>query len=94
MSPIGHPLLDYFLLGFIAACSLVAGLFFLRFWRSTRDPLFIAFAAFFVIQGGSNIAAVSLLPHPNEGSVWLFLLHLLSILGLLAAILWKNSGNR
>lgn len=93
MIPIGHPLLDYFLLGFIAASSLIAGLFFLRFWRSTRDPLFIAFAAFFVIQGGSNIAVVNLL-HPNQGSLWLFLLRLLSILVLLGAILWKNSGKR
>jgi hypothetical protein len=94
MSPIEHPLFDYFLLGFVAACSLIAGLFFLRFWKSSRDPLFIAFAAFFVIQGGSNIAVVSVLPQPNEGNVWIFLLRLLSILGLLGAILWKNSGQR
>jgi uncharacterized membrane protein HdeD (DUF308 family) len=90
MSAIAHPLVDFFLLGFIAACSLVAGLFFLRFWRSTRDFLFIAFALFFVIQGGSNIAVVQL-PHPNEGTLWVFLLRLLSILIVLGAILWKNS---
>jgi uncharacterized membrane protein HdeD (DUF308 family) len=87
-----HPLVDFFLLGFIAACSLVAGLFFLRFWRSTQDLLFIAFAVFFVIQGACNIAIVSL-PHPNEGSLWVFLLRLLSILVVLGAIIWKNSGD-
>jgi len=30
------------------------------------------------------------LTHPNEGSFWLFMFRLLSILGILIAILWKN----
>ena len=92
MSPIAHPLFDFFLLGFIAACSLVAGLFFLRFWRSTQDLLFIAFAVFFVIQGACNITIVGL-RHPNEGNLWVFLLRLLSVLVVLGAIIWKNSGD-
>ncbi len=92
MSPIANPLFDSFLLGFIAACSLVAALFFLRFWKSTQDLLFIAFAVFFLIQGACYIAIVSL-PHPNEGSLWLFLLRLLSVLVVLGAIIWKNSGD-
>jgi hypothetical protein len=89
MSPIDHPVLDYFLLGFIAACSLVAGLFFLRFYRSTRDPLFLAFLIFFVVQGCTN-AAILELPHPNIGTPMIFLIRLLSVLVVLAAILWKN----
>jgi hypothetical protein len=86
---ITHPTLDVFLLGFIAACSLVAGLFFLRFWRSTQDPLFLAFLVFFVVQGLTN-AAVLQLPHPNEGSVAVYTVRLLSVLVVLAAILAKN----
>ena len=93
MSPISHPLADTFLLGFIAALSLVAAVFFLRFWKSTRDILFLAFAVFFLIQGGGDTVILSL-THPNEGSIWLFLLRLLSILVVLGAILWKNSGKR
>jgi uncharacterized membrane protein HdeD (DUF308 family) len=93
MSPMAHPLFDFFLLGFIAACSLVAGLFFLRFWRSTQDLLFIAFSLFFVIQGACYIVIVSL-PHPNEGSLWVFLLRLLSIFVVLGAIIRKNSGDQ
>ena len=93
MTPIAHPMTDLFLLGFIAACSLVAGLFFFRFWRSTRDILFLAFAIFFVIQGGSNAVVVSL-SQPNEGSLSLFLLRLFSVLVVLGGILWKNFGNR
>jgi uncharacterized membrane protein HdeD (DUF308 family) len=93
MSPITYPLADTFLLGFITACSLVAAVFFLRFWRSTRDILFLAFAVFFLIQGGTSAVVVSL-SRPNEGNFWMFLLRLLSILVVLGAILWKNSGKR
>jgi uncharacterized membrane protein HdeD (DUF308 family) len=91
MSPILHPVADTFLLGFIACCSLVAVLFFLRFWRATHDFLFLAFAIFFLGQGASYTLAL-LFSHPNEGSPYLFLLRLLSVLVLLAAILRKNAG--
>ncbi|MGA9586701.1 MAG: DUF5985 family protein [Terracidiphilus sp.] len=89
MSPIIHPIVDFFLLGFIAACSLVAGLFFFRFWRSTRDPLFLAFLIFFVVEGCTNAAILSL-AHPNEGNAIVFAFRLLSVVVVLAAILWKN----
>ncbi|MBS1804612.1 MAG: hypothetical protein JST28_14695 [Acidobacteria bacterium] len=89
MSPITNPNLDYFLLGFIAACSLVAGLFFLRFYRATRDPLFLAFLIFFVVQGCTN-AVVLELPQPNIGTPMIFFIRLLSVMVVLIAILWKN----
>ncbi|HZP04217.1 MAG TPA: DUF5985 family protein [Terracidiphilus sp.] len=91
MNPIVHPVLDTFLLGFIVACSLAAGVFFFRFWRNTRDPLFLAFAIFFFAQACSNTVVLDL-PHPNEGAGWLFLFRLLSVLVVLGAILWKNTG--
>jgi len=91
MSPIVHPVADTFLLGFIGASSLVAMLFFLRFWKATRDFLFLAFAVFFLVQGSSYVLALRY-AHPNEGSFGLFLLRLLSVLVLLAAILRKNAG--
>lgn len=93
MSPVAHPLADIFLLGFIAACSLVAVLFFFRFWRSTQDILFLAFAIFFLVEAGTRAFVVSL-SHPNEGNTWMFLVRLIAVLGVLGAILWKNAGNR
>jgi hypothetical protein len=89
MSPLLYPNLDYFLLGFIAACSLVTGLFFLRFYRSTRDPLFLAFLVFFVVQGCTNTATLEM-SQPNVGTPMIFVVRLLSVLVVLAAILWKN----
>lgn len=90
MTPIQHPVVDTFLLGFIAATSGCAGLFFLRFWRETRDPLFLAFSVFFLIQGGLN-AVQGHLRAPNMGSPLFFTLRLFSIACVLAAILWKNA---
>ena len=84
-----YPNLDYFLLGFIAACSIAVGLFFLRFYRSTRDPLFLAFLVFFVVQGCTNAATLEL-SQPNLGTPMIFLVRLLSVLVVLVAILWKN----
>lgn len=93
MSPIVHPVVDIFLLGFITASSLAAVLFFLRFWKDTRDLLFAAFALFFLAQAASDTLVLGY-SHPNEGSGWLFQFRLLSILVVLGAILWKNRSTR
>lgn len=89
IAPLSHPTLDLFLLGFIVAASLVALMFFLRFWRSTSDPLFLSFAVFFAVQGITH-SFVLTIPHPNEGTPSFYALRLLSILCILVAILWKN----
>lgn len=93
LAPIGHPALDLFLLGFVTACCLVAGVFFLRFWRDTHDPLFLGFAGFFLIEGASEAVAVCL-AKPNEGTPWLFVMRLAATVAVLGAILWKNTGDR
>ncbi|HEY0060828.1 MAG TPA: DUF5985 family protein [Telluria sp.] len=43
--------------GAIAMGSLTIALFFLRFWRSTRDRFFLYFALSFLIEGGHRIYA-------------------------------------
>jgi uncharacterized membrane protein HdeD (DUF308 family) len=60
-------LVEGFLIGVISTCSFLAGAFFLRFWRRTRDFLFLAFAIAFLIEG-VNRAAVLMVAKPNEGS--------------------------
>jgi uncharacterized membrane protein HdeD (DUF308 family) len=84
-------MIETFLTGVIAATSLTAGLFFLRFWRDTRDGFFLAFAASFTVEGLSRIVAV-FLPRPNEGSPWYYLVRLLAFLLILFAIVRKNYG--
>lgn len=87
--PLAHPYADVFLLGFIAALSLIAALYFFRFWHATHDKLFLSFVIFFLVQGCSDAAILSY-RHPNLGHPWLYLVRLLSIIVVLAAILVKN----
>jgi len=89
LAPIAHPFADAFLLGFVAACSLMAALFFLKFWKTTRDVLFLAFALFFLTQGITGFALLGI-DHPNEAGFWNALIRFMAVIGLLAAILWKN----
>jgi hypothetical protein len=82
-------MLAAFLLGVIVTCSLVASAFFWRFWRQTRDSLFLAFAAAFCIEGLNRLAYLSL-DAPNEGSPLIYVVRLVAFLMILAAIVRKN----
>ena len=82
-------MIEGFLLGVIATASLVATLFFLRFWRYTRDSLFLAFTLAFAIEG-LGAAATLFFKHPNEGSPWIYLVRLLAFLAIIFAIVNKN----
>jgi uncharacterized membrane protein HdeD (DUF308 family) len=82
-----------FLLGVIAAFSVIAGVFFVRFWRETHDSFFLAFAAFFFVEAGNRVALL-FLTRPNEGSPWIYVIRLVALLIILTAILQKNYGRR
>ncbi len=86
-------MIEGFLLGVIATASIIAGIFFLKFWRKTGDSFFLAFAASFFIEG-LNRCGVMLLEKPNEGNPWIYLVRLLSFLLILVAILRKNYGRQ
>lgn len=82
-------MLEGFLLGVIVTTSLVAAMFFLKFWRQTRDTLFLAFAAAFGIEGINRIGFL-FVETPNEGSASIYIVRLLAFLLILGAILHKN----
>jgi hypothetical protein len=81
--------IESFLLGIIVAASLTAGMFFLKFWRATRDPLFLAFSLAFTIEGLNRISFL-FVERPNEGTPGIYIVRLLAFLLILAAIVWKN----
>lgn len=80
---------ESFLLGAIVTLSMFAGLFFLKFWRRTRDTLFLAFGCSFVIES-FNRMAILFTDQPNEASPAIYLVRLFAFLIILAAILQKN----
>jgi uncharacterized membrane protein HdeD (DUF308 family) len=86
-------MIQAFLLGVLATMFLAASLFFVRFWLETRDSFFLAFAASFRVEGLSQVVAV-FQPKPSESSPWIYVVRLLAMLLILAAILKKNyEGN-
>lgn len=86
------PAIENFLLGVIATTSLVAGVFFLKFWRHTRDTLFLAFGVAFLIEFANRIALL-FARQSNEGSPWIYVVRLVAFLLILGAILKKNYGS-
>jgi uncharacterized membrane protein HdeD (DUF308 family) len=86
-------MINGFLVGVIATASLVAGLFFLRFWRDSRDSLFLAFGVAFLIEGANRAALIGS-EHPNEGNPWVYLVRCFAFLIILAGITNKNRRPR
>lgn len=79
--------LNHFALGMMAMGFAVAGAFFLRFWKRTRDRFFLLFAiAFFVF----SLNQAYFLLGRSEDHLGYFGVRLLGFLVLLAAIVDKN----
>jgi len=81
-------LLD-FLSGAVAMGFVVAGLFFLRFWKRTGERLFIAFALAFWLLGLGQ-ALLTLTDIPVEERSWLYLLRLAAFSLILVSVWSKN----
>ncbi|HZH81711.1 MAG TPA: DUF5985 family protein [Phototrophicaceae bacterium] len=81
------------LLGAIAMASLVAALFFLRFWRDTKDRLFLFFSISFFVEG-LNRFALAMVTDPNEDQPFFYVVRFLSFLLIVAAILDKNLSKK
>jgi uncharacterized membrane protein HdeD (DUF308 family) len=78
-----------FVLGAIAMASLAVSLFFVRFYRETRDPLFLYFAAAFGIEA-VNRTALTFQATPNEGSPYLYIMRAFAYSLILVGIYRKN----
>ncbi len=85
--------MNQLLLGAIAMGNLVIGLFFVRFWRKTRDRFFLFFAVSFILEG-SNRVLLGLSQGSNENEPIFYLVRLLSFVLILIAIVDKNRISR
>jgi hypothetical protein len=81
-----------FLSGAMVTAYLVAGLFFLQFWKASRDRLFLFFAVAFGLLGLHRVA-LTLVALSDRGALWPYGLRLLAFLLILAAIIDKNRGS-
>lgn len=78
-----------FIYGMITMGLLACGLFFLRFWVRTRDPLFMVFALAFWLLAVSQ-GLVALAETPREEQTWFYLLRLAAFAMIIVGILSKN----
>ena len=79
------------LTGAIIMACWVAGLFFLRFWKKTRDRLFLMFAASFWIMA-VNRMILATLHEESEFRTPVYVVRLLAFVLILVAIIDKNRG--
>lgn len=82
-----------FLTGIIAMAFWVAGLFFLRFWRDSRDRLFLIFAVAFWALALTRVGLVMSSPgalEENNTTYALYILRLIAYLLIIYAIVDKN----
>lgn len=78
-----------FLSGAVALGFGVCALFFLCYWRRTREELFLAFALAFLLLGiGQTVLALANIPTEDRGSI--YLIRLAAFLLILLAIYRKN----
>jgi len=82
-----------FVFGIITMGYVVAGLFFAKFWRGSRDPLFAIFAVAFWLLA-LNQAIVAVLDVPREEQSWAYLLRLAAFILIIVAIVYKNAASR
>ena len=75
--------------GAIAMGYLVAGLFFLRFWKQSGDFLFLSFALAFWLLGTGQ-ALLAFVDIPVEERSWLYLFRLAAFSLILVSIGLKN----
>ena len=78
--------------GAIVAAAVLVSLFFLRFFRHTRDPFFLYFALAFLLQAAARLTAGLGLAGTHEALPYIS--RLLSYLLIVLAIWSKNRSRR
>jgi predicted neutral ceramidase superfamily lipid hydrolase len=81
-------MLQALLVGIVLMASLVAALFFLKFWRTTRDQLFLAFAVAFALEGSTRV--YTLFSCSPDGVPVIYLTRLIAYTLIIVAIARKN----
>jgi hypothetical protein len=82
-----------FISGVLAMGYVVAGIFFLRFWRDSRDRLFAMFGAAFFILAIQRFGLDFFTNKPESATPWYFV-RLLAFVIIIVAIVDKNRSRK
>ena len=77
------------LAGGIATASLIAGLFFVRYWRTTRDRFFLWFALSFLVEGLNRFSLYAFAGLDDASPIY-YVIRLVAYGLIVWAILEKN----
>jgi hypothetical protein len=77
------------LTGAIAVASLLAALFFLRFWHQSRDRFFLYFALSFALEGLNRIA-LGVIAHSTEDDPLFYTVRVVAY-GLILLAIWQKN---
>jgi zinc transporter ZupT len=80
-----------FLSGAVTFAYLLAGVYFVRFWRRTSDRFFLSFAAAFFLLA-LNQLVVSILEAADERGNYAYILRVVGFVLILFAIVDKNKS--
>jgi predicted small integral membrane protein len=80
-----------FLHGACATSALVIGLFFLRYWRTTHDRLFLFFLSAFWLFA-LHWLGLAIANPTDETRHWFYLTRLVAFLAIIVGIIDKNRG--
>jgi hypothetical protein len=88
--------LNAFLSGAVAMGSLVAALFFLRFWKQTHDRFFLLFSVAFLLDAADRVAlgAFGWTTLDPEQEPLFYAVRFVSYLVIIAAIVDKNTRGK
>jgi O-antigen/teichoic acid export membrane protein len=79
--------------GGVATASVIAGIFFLRYWKSSHDRFFLYFAASFFIEGVNRFVLYLTVGLQEEAPVY-YLIRLVAYGLIVLAIVAKNRERR
>jgi hypothetical protein len=82
-----------FLQGALAACYAIAALFFLKFWRRSRDRFFLFFALAFAVLLIQS-ATLTITGHSEASRAPLYGLRAIAFLLIVVALIVKNQQRR
>jgi len=77
------------LLGAVAMANCAILLFFIRFWRTTRDKFFLIFGTAFLVDAVERVL-VGIIPHSDEQDPLFYLIRLFAFAIILYAVIYKN----
>jgi hypothetical protein len=90
-----------FLSGFAAAAFLASAVFFLKFWRASREKLFLYFAGAFGLLGAERVVGAAYsssfgyqADYVENARSWIYIFRLLAFVVLIFGIVRKNTAER